>query len=183
MSTIESNRSAHRPPHHADAPAAPADGPDAVDHHRRRFLRTGGSLVVTFALGGAAVNASNATAAAHAMPSDRAKSVAADEVAGFLAIDAKGNVTVYSGKVGLCTCISTAMPQIAAEELSVPLSSVTVIQGDTLLTPDQGVTFGSLSIQNGGMQIRQAAATAREMLVAQGAEKLGQAKDACTARD
>jgi CO/xanthine dehydrogenase Mo-binding subunit len=65
----------------------------------------------------------------------------------------------------------------------VPLSSVTVIQGDTMLTPDQGVTWGSLSIQAGGMQIRQAAATARDMLVAQGAGKLGQAKDACTVKD
>jgi len=35
------------------------------------------------------------------------------------------------------------------------------------------VTFGSLSIQNGGMQIRQAAATAREALLAEGATKLG----------
>ena len=90
-----------------------------------------------------------------------AKTVAADQVDGFLAIDAKGNVTVYSGKVDLGTGIRTAMTQIAAEELSVPLDRVTVIQGDTLLTPDQGITCGSLSIQNGGMQIRQAAATAR----------------------
>src|SRR6266853_561031 len=75
------------------------------------------------------------------------------------------------------------MPQIAAEELSVPMAHVTVIQGDTLLTPDQGVTFGSLSIQNGGMQIRQAAATAREALLAEGATKLGAAKDALTVKD
>src|SRR6266853_500812 len=75
------------------------------------------------------------------------------------------------------------MPQIAAEELSVPMAHVTVIQGDTLLTPDQGVTFGSLSIQNGGMQIRQAAATAREAHLAEGATKLGAAKDALTVKD
>ena len=90
---------------------------------------------------------------------------------------------MYSGKVDLGTGIRTAMTQIAAEELSVPLNRVTVIQGDTLLTPDQGITFGSLSIQNGGMQIRQAAATARQALLAEGATKLGVDKDAVVVKD
>jgi CO/xanthine dehydrogenase Mo-binding subunit len=142
---------------------------------RRDFLKTGGALVVTFSIG-----AGSAPAIGQAM---RAKTVATDQVDGFLALDAKGRVTVYSGKVDLGTGIRTAMAQIAAEELSVPLDSVTVIQGDTLLTPDQGVTFGSLSIQNGGMQIRQAAATARQALAAEGAAKLGLAKDAVTVKD
>jgi nicotinate dehydrogenase subunit B len=142
---------------------------------RRDFLKTGGALVVTFSLsaGTAPVAGQNATV----------KTVAADQVDGFLAIDAKGNVTVFSGKVDLGTGIRTAMAQIAAEELSVPLDRVTVVQGDTLLTPDQGITFGSLSIQNGGMQIRQAAATARQALVTEGAAKLGLNKDAVVVKD
>ena len=91
-----------------------------------------------------------------------------------LRIDADGRVTVYSGKVDLGTGRATAMAQIAAEELDVPLDRVTVIQGDTALTPDQGVTCGSLSIQSGGMQIRQAAATARQaLLVAAAPAQLG----------
>ena len=142
---------------------------------RRDFLKTGGALVVTFSL-----SASGANAAGEAAP---AKSVALDQVDGFLGLDARGNVTVYSGKVDLGTGIRTAMAQIAAEELSVPLSRVTVIQGDTSLTPDQGVTFGSLSIQNGGMQIRQAAATARQALLAEGAAKLGLDKDGVVVKD
>ena len=142
---------------------------------RRDFLKTGGALVVTFSL-----SASGANAAGEAAP---AKSVALDQVDGFLGLDARGNVTVYSGKVDLGTGIRTAMAQIAAEELSVPLSRVTVIQGDTSLTPDQGVTFGSLSIQNGGMQIRQAAATARQALLAEGAAKLGLDKDGVIVKD
>ena len=60
---------------------------------------------------------------------------------------------------------------------------MTVIQGDTLLTPDQGVTFGSLSIQNGGMQIRQAAATARDALVGEAARSWASTKDALTVKD
>src|SRR5690242_17504025 len=136
---------------------------------RRGFLKTGGALVVSFAVGDVGA------AAAAAMP---AKTVATDQVDGFLAIDAKGHVTVYSGKVDLGTGIQTAMAQIAADELSVPLDRIEVIQGDTLLTPDQGVTFGSLSIQNGGMQIRQAAATARDALLTQAAARLNTTKDA-----
>ena len=138
---------------------------------RREFLKAGGALVVTFSIGGIG------DTAAQAAP---AKTVAADQVDGFLAIDAKGNVTVYSGKVDLGTGVRTALTQIAAEELSVPLERVTVIQGDTLLTPDQGITFASLSIQVGGMQIRQAAATARDALLGQAAMTLGVAKDTLT---
>ncbi len=149
---------------------------------RRDFLRTGAALVVTFALdpaagagpapAGAPAGAAAAAKSA-AMPAQAPKTVALDRVDGFIAIDEAGRVTVYSGKVDLGTGIRTAMAQIAAEELCVPLDAVTVIQGDTALTPDQGVTFGSLSIQVGGMQIRQAAATAREALLDQAAGRLG----------
>ncbi|HEV8553450.1 MAG TPA: molybdopterin cofactor-binding domain-containing protein [Casimicrobiaceae bacterium] len=141
---------------------------------RREFLKAGGALVVTFSVGGIG------DAAAQATP---AKTVAADQVDGFLAIDAKGGVTVFSGKVDLGTGVRTALAQIAAEELSVPLARVTVIQGDTLLTPDQGITWGSLTIQNGGMQIRQAAATARDALLSQAAAGQGVAKDALTVKE
>ena len=68
-------------------------------------------------------------------------------------------VTVYSGKVDLGTGVRTALAQIVADELDVPFDRVKIVQGDTALTPDQGPTFGSLSIQIGGVQIRQAAAT------------------------
>jgi nicotinate dehydrogenase subunit B len=101
------------------------------------------------------------------------KTVDPYQVDGFLAIDRHGNVTVFSGKVDLGTGVRTAITQIAAEELDVPLNRVNVIDGDTLLTPDQGPTYGSLSIQNGGMQIRQAAATARSTLMHQAAQRLG----------
>jgi nicotinate dehydrogenase subunit B len=147
---------------------------------RRQFLEGSGSLVVTFSLGALAARASAGPASAQPA---LAKTVALDEVDGFIAVGPDGKVTVYSGKVDLGTGVQTAMAQIAAEELCVPLPSVEVIQGDTLLTPDQGPTYGSLSIQNGGMQIRQAAATAREALLARGAEKLGVQRASVSAKD
>src|SRR3989449_6786067 len=134
---------------------------------RRDFLKTSGALVVTYALAPKAANAA-------IDPNDLGpKTVAADRVDGFVAIDSKGVVTVYSGKVDLGTGTDTALTQIAAEELGVPMQRVKLVTGDTLLTPDQGPTFGSLTVQNGGVQIRQACATAREALLDRAAQKLG----------
>ena len=58
-----------------------------------------------------------------------------------------------------------------------------MIQGDTQLTPNQGPTYASLSIQDGGMQIRRAAATAREALLQRAADILKVAKDTLTVQD
>jgi CO/xanthine dehydrogenase Mo-binding subunit len=136
---------------------------------RRDFLKAGSALVVSFALAGRMAEAE----AADAM----GKTVAPDEVDGFLAIDGKGAVTAYSGKVDLGTGVRTALTQIVAEELDVPMARVTIIQGDTALTPDQGISSGSLSIQNGGVQLRRAAATARQALLREAAKRLNAAPD------
>ncbi|HEX9672293.1 MAG TPA: molybdopterin cofactor-binding domain-containing protein [Burkholderiales bacterium] len=143
---------------------------------RRDFLKSSGALVVTFSLAHPLAQAAEKGKAA-------AKTVALDQVDGFVAIDARGRVTVYSGKVDLGTGVFTALTQIAAEELYVPMERVTLIEGDTALTPDQGNTWASLSIQIGGMQLRQACATAREALLAQGASKLGVQRGDVTVKD
>ena len=64
-----------------------------------------------------------------------------------------------------------------------PLDRVDLVEGDTALTPDQGQTWGSLTIQVGGMQIRRACATAREALLARASQKLGVPVDALQAKD
>jgi nicotinate dehydrogenase subunit B len=130
---------------------------------RRIFLKGSAALIVSFALpsafgGGTATNGM--------------KPVDLDTVESFLAIGSDGEVTVYSGKVDLGTGVKTALMQIVADELDVTPSKVTLIQGDTDLTPDQGVTSGSFSIQNGGAQLRQAAATARRALLQEAATRL-----------
>ena len=124
----------------------------SIDATRREVLKSGGALMVSFSISGAFDQAF-----AQGAP---AKPVALTEVDSFLAIDPKGMVTVYSGKVDLGTGVATALPQIVAEELDVPLTAIRLVQGDTALTPDQGTTWGSLSIHLGGMQLRNAAATA-----------------------
>src|ERR1700722_4737565 len=137
---------------------------------RRDLLTRTGALVVAFSL-----MRSSREAIAQDLPPP--KSVARDDVDSFLAIDEKGLVTVYSGKVELGTGIRTGFTQIVADELDVPMANVYVIQGDTALTPDQGPTYGSLSTEIGGVQIRQAAATARIVLLDEAARRLGGGKE------
>ena len=129
---------------------------------RRDALLGSGALIVSFSLAGSLGNAQAG-----------AKPLALTEVDSFLAIDKAGNVTVYSGKVDLGTEVTTALRQIVAEELDVPIGRIELIEGDTLLTPDQGTTWGSLTIQLGGMQLRQASAAARQALTAEAARKFG----------
>jgi nicotinate dehydrogenase subunit B len=141
---------------------------------RRSLLKLSGALVVTFSL---------TPRLGSAAPATTAKPVTLDAVESFLAIGRDGKVIVYSGKVDLGTGLRTALTQIVAEELDVRFESVSLIQGDTLLTPDQGPTFGSLSIQNGGMQLRRAAATARQALLIRAAAKLRMEVSALSIRD
>ena len=133
----------------------------------RREVLKGGALVVSFSWLGLPVGSVSQSAP------EAGKPLALNEVDTFLSIDAKGLVTVFSGKVDLGTGVRTALTQIAADELDVPLNSVTIVQGDTALTPDQGPTFGSLSIQIGGTQIRNAAAAVRHALLELARVKLG----------
>src|SRR3954462_8956536 len=81
-----------------------------------------------------------------------------------------GTVTIASGKVDLGQGISTALAQIAAEELGVELSKVRILPASTAYSPDEGVTSGSLSIQDGGKGLRKACAELRELLKRGGGE-------------
>jgi CO/xanthine dehydrogenase Mo-binding subunit len=76
-------------------------------------------------------------------------------------IEADGTVSVAVGKVELGQGISTALAQIAAEELGVDLSKIKILPASTAYSPDEGVTSGSLSIQDGGKALRAACAELR----------------------
>jgi CO/xanthine dehydrogenase Mo-binding subunit len=136
---------------------------------RRALLRAAAGLVVAFSL------------PTGARASER--TVAGDEVDGFLAIAADGAVTIYAGKVDLGTGARAALRQIVAEELGVGFDRIALVEGDTALTPDQGSTGGSTGIAVGGVRIRQAAATAREKLLALAAERLQRPVAALEAAD
>lgn len=57
-----------------------------------------------------------------------------------------GKLRVHLGKVELGQGIVTALAQIAADALEVPMSAITVVEARTDVGPDQGLTAGSLSV-------------------------------------
>ncbi|MBW0004830.1 MAG: xanthine dehydrogenase family protein molybdopterin-binding subunit [Hyphomicrobiales bacterium] len=134
---------------------------------RRAFLQSTGALVVAFGAADAGLAQAPGSAGAPGRVLDPAR------VDAYLALHPDGTMTIYCGKVDLGTGLRIAIPQMAAEELGIGLEKINLIEGDTALTPDQGTTAGSTGIARGGVQIRQAAATAREALQRMGAERLG----------
>jgi len=76
-------------------------------------------------------------------------------------LERDGTVTIVTGKVELGQGILTALAQIAAEELDVPLERIRILPPSTAYSPDEGVTSGSLSIQDGGSGLRKACAELR----------------------
>lgn len=88
-----------------------------------------------------------------------------DQVGAWIHISETGNITIYTGKVEVGQNIRTSLAQIVAEELDVPMSKISMIMGDTDLTPYDRGTYGSLSTPQMGPRLRKAAATAREILI------------------
>jgi len=80
-----------------------------------------------------------------------------------------GTVSIASGKVELGQGILTALAQIAAEELGVPLDRIRMLPASTAHSPDEGVTSGSQSISDGGKALRKACAELRALLERSGA--------------
>jgi nicotinate dehydrogenase subunit B len=104
----------------------------------------------------------------------------ANQVDSWLSIGQDGNVTIFSGRVELGTGIRTALAQIAADELYVPFERITMVQGDTARAPDEGYTAGSKTVQVGGVNVRKAAAEARQALLDMAASRFGVAADGLT---
>ena len=72
-----------------------------------------------------------------------------------------GVVEVRSGKVEVGQGVITALAQVAAEELDVDVARVRMVAAVTGLSPDEGYTSGSMSIQHSGAALRVACAEAR----------------------
>ncbi len=82
-------------------------------------------------------------------------------------------VWIASGKVELGQGINTALAQIAAEELDIALERIRIVPPSTAYSPDEGYTSGSMSVQEGGKNLREACVQARGMLLAHAAQLLG----------
>ena len=99
----------------------------------------------------------------------------------LLAVSDDGRALALAGHVDLGTGLRTALAQLVAEELNLPLQRVDVILGDTAIAPNQGPTIASSSIQIHAAPLRRAAAQARAWLVAQAAQRWSGQAGAITA--
>jgi CO/xanthine dehydrogenase Mo-binding subunit len=111
-------------------------------------------------------------------------SLAANPVlSSWVRFSAEGHVTVSPGKVEIGQGIVTALAQIAADELDVDIGRVQMVRATTAGSPNEGVTSGSLSVQQSGRAIRQACAEIRQIFLAVAADRLGVDTDALEIED
>ncbi|PYR74899.1 MAG: isoquinoline 1-oxidoreductase [Acidobacteria bacterium] len=105
------------------------------------------------------------------------------ELAAWLQIDGNGHVTGSTGKVEIGQNARTALAQQIADELRVPLASVSLVMGDTDRTPYDMGTFGSRTTPTMAPVMAKAAATAREMLIDQAGARWQADRASLAARD
>jgi nicotinate dehydrogenase subunit B len=80
---------------------------------------------------------------------------------------------VSPGKVEIGQGIVTALAQIAADELDIAIERVQMVRASTAASPNEGVTSGSLSVQQSGRAIRQACAEIRQIFLTAASDRLG----------
>jgi CO/xanthine dehydrogenase Mo-binding subunit len=160
------------------------DASDALERagfSRRRFLKGSGALIVGFSMAGVAGRFGlDATLNAQGQQPDGRLQLDA-----WLAIGADGMVTAYTGKCELGQGLTTVQTQLVAEELSLPMQRVRLIQCDTSVTPNQGTTSGAGShpanFNKAGLAL--AGATARQALLRMASDRLGVPPAQLTARE
>ncbi len=133
---------------------------------RRDFLALGGGLLIGFSL-------TDPSATPQLMAAETAPNPSPGKLDAWLRIGADNRVRVFTGKVDIGMGVQTALMQIVAEELDVPVGQVEVVMGDTAATPDQGGVGGSTSISSGAKPLRNASAAARQALLQMASAKLG----------
>jgi CO/xanthine dehydrogenase Mo-binding subunit len=101
----------------------------------------------------------------------------------WVQFQAPGRVTVSTGRVEIGQGVLTAMLQIAAEELDVIPERILLQTGDTDLTPNEGYTAGSQSIQFGGVALRMACAEVRGLFLDHAAAAFGYSRGDLAVRD
>jgi CO/xanthine dehydrogenase Mo-binding subunit len=129
---------------------------------RREVLKGGGALIVGFSMAGLPGSA-------------RAAGPAPDPnlIDTWIAVHADNTATIVFGKCELGQGNTTGMLQIAGEELDLDIAQMHAVRLDTHVTPNQGATTSSSSIERGGPQLRAAAAEARAALLQRAAARLG----------
>ena len=146
---------------------------------RREFLMTSGALIVSAAAPATSENAVAATAATDPLK----PALVPGELDSWVAVLKDGRVAAFFGKVDLGQGLDVGIAQIVADELDVAYEKVTVFQGDTANSCNQGGASGSFGINVGAKPLRNAAAEARRILVESAAQRLSVPADRLTVSD
>lgn len=137
---------------------------DILTINRRNLLKAGGAMVIgfNFAKGVQAQSTREPVAG----PPD------AEQIDSWIAIHADNTATVYIGFAELGQGCSTALLQVAAEELDLSMSQIKSVGLDTHVTPNQGGTYSSSAMRVGAPQVQRAAAEARQALLVMAVDRL-----------
>jgi aerobic carbon-monoxide dehydrogenase large subunit len=94
-----------------------------------------------------------------------------------LMVHGDGTATVYTGSSAHGQGHHTAWAMLVEAELGIPMANVTVIHGDTDLIPDGVGTYGSRSLQLGGVAVVKAAQDVKDQARRVAADMLEAAED------
>jgi len=147
---------------------------------RRSLLQAGGALVVSI---GAPVMLESVLAADNPLVAATKPALTPDQLSSYIAVNADGTISIFFGKMDMGQGLAIAIRQMVAEELDAPFKDTKIFIGDTATSVNQGGASGSTGVQEGGHQMRMAAAEARRVLVEMAADKLGVPADQLTVTD
>jgi CO/xanthine dehydrogenase Mo-binding subunit len=105
------------------------------------------------------------------------------DLSSWIKVSAEGHVVISPGKVEIGQGIVTALAQIAADELDLDLGRVRMVRATTAGSPNEGVTSGSLSVQQSGRAVRHVCAEVRQIFLSLAADRLGVGIDALAVSD
>ena len=141
---------------------------------RRDLLKAGGALIVNFGFPELSPAQSRMPMAGPPDP---------EQIDSWIAIHQDNTVTVYIGFAELGQGCSTALLQVAAEELDLSMAQINTTGLDTNITPNQGGTYSSSAMRRGGPQVQRAAAEARHALLNMAAQHLDVPVSSLSVRD
>src|SRR5258707_3367092 len=119
--------------------------------NRREALAGTGALVVSLALPGVTAQAATLASRLPLKP---------EQLATYISINQDGSAVAWIGKVDMGQGTDIGWTIMVAEELDLPADKVSIVQGHTDVTVNQGGASGSTGVANGGAALRNPAAQA-----------------------
>ena len=144
--------------------------------NRRNLLAGAGALVVSITLPGIKARAATSTL-------DSRFPLKPEQLATYISINQDGSAVGWVGKVDMGQGTDIGWIKMIAEELDLPTDRVSMVQGHTEMTVDQGGASGSTGVWRAGAALRNAAAEARYVMLGMASEKLEVPVDRLTVID